>query len=232
MNVFAKPYARQAKAREAANNLAWLSTLDSGVRLPRWWNLDNRQLQLERLPGRHATPDDLTVVADALGRLHHAAHTRCLHAAALDESFVDVGITITDFVTPRRAALAREPLRYEALPVALYKDTNVRNVLITGTEVALVDFDDLTLAPFGYDLAKLVVSTAMTHGIAGDVPAALAAYNAQVGPYACPPERLHAYAELHHTLTVPYLGRNGYQHPWPNVRPGSPPAIINASIQE
>jgi hypothetical protein len=231
MNVFVKPNARQAKARDAANNLAWLSTLDSGVRLPRWWNLGNRQLQLEQLPGHHATPDDLTVVADALGRLHHAAHTRRLHAAALDESFVDVGITITDFVTPRRAALTCQPFRCEALPVALYKDTNIRNVLITGTEVALVDFDDLTLAPFGYDLAKLVVSTAMTHGVAGDVPTALAAYNAQVGPYACPPDRLREYAELHHTLTARYLGRNGYQHPWSSVRPWAAPAI-NASRPE
>ena len=35
---------------------------------------------------------------------------------------------------------------------------------MTATGPAIVDFDDLTLAPFGYDLAKLVVSTAMTHG--------------------------------------------------------------------
>ena len=40
----------------------------------------------------------------------------------------------------------------------------MRNVLVTPSGPALVDFDDLTLAPFGYDLAKLVVSTAMTFG--------------------------------------------------------------------
>jgi len=42
-----------------------------------------------------------------------------------------------------------------------------------------IDFDDLTLAPFGYDLAKLVVTLAMTYGeLPGEqIAAALFAYN-------------------------------------------------------
>lgn len=229
MNTFVKTYPSPAQAQAAADNLAWLSTLDSGVRLPQWWSVTNRQLYLEELPGRQPAPDDLPAVADALGRLHDAAHARHLHAAVLDAPFSTGGITIADFVTVRRASLARQPVPHHTLPVALYKDTNIRNVLITGAGVALVDFDDLTLAPFGYDVAKLVVTTAMTHGVAGDVQATLAAYNARVGPNACPPARLHAYAELHHTLTSRYLGRHGYQHAWPQVRPWSAPATSSAS---
>jgi hypothetical protein len=38
-------------------------------------------------------------------------------------------------------------------PVAFYKDTNPRNILITAAG-QLITVDDLTLAPFGYDLAK------------------------------------------------------------------------------
>jgi aminoglycoside/choline kinase family phosphotransferase len=108
---------------------------------------------------------------------------------------------------------------HSGLPAALYKDANIRNFILTQHGVAMVDFDDLTLAPFGYDLAKLIVTTAMTHGRSGAVDAALAAYNARVDTNACPPHRLHAYAEFHHTLTARYLGHNGYRHPWPLIRP-------------
>jgi hypothetical protein len=39
------------------------------------------------------------------------------------------------------------------------------NILITSIgRPVTVDIDDLTLAPFGYDLVKLVVTLAMTHG--------------------------------------------------------------------
>lgn len=95
---------------------------------------------------------------------------------------------------------------------------------------ALVDFDDLTLAPFGYDLAKLIVSTAMTYGTItpADIHAALDTYHRHVtaagGPdAACPPPHLAGYAEMHHLLTIRYLHRNGYRHPWPHLRPWANP---------
>lgn len=53
--------------------------------------------------------------------------------------------------------------------------------LLTDVGVSIVDFDDLTLAPFGYDPAQLVISTAMTprHFDARGVDAALKIYNTQ-----------------------------------------------------
>jgi hypothetical protein len=62
---------------------------------------------------------------------------------------------------PRLAALLGEP-------AAFYKDSNPRNFLITGDgTIFAVDTDDLTLAPFGYDLAKLIATLTMTYGEIG-----------------------------------------------------------------
>lgn len=185
-----------------------------------------RELVFEHLGSRQPNADDLSVLAAALGRLHAAAYTRQLHAARLDKPFaVPCGLIIMDFVTPRRQALTRIPLPVNGLPAALYKDANIRNFLLTDNGVAIVDFDDLTLAPFGYDLAKLIVSTAMTHGQLdpSEVEFALKIYNthtAQAGrDTTCALPQLRAYAEFHHRLTARYLHRNGYRHPWPEVRP-------------
>ena len=98
-------------------------------------------------------------------------------------------------------------------PAAFYKDANRRNFLITPAGPVTVDFDDLTLAPFGYDLAKLVVSLSMTYGALGSarITAALGAYNAATRhlPAVMPVtrEQLMAWAEIHHILTSRYLGR-------------------------
>ncbi len=96
--------------------------------------------------------------------------------------------------------------------------------------VSIVDFDDLTLAPFGYDLAKLVVSTAMTHGHLDprEVDVALKIYNthtASGSPTTCAPEQLRVYAEFHHLLTERYLHRNGYSHAWPELRSWREPEV-------
>ncbi len=88
-----------------------------------------------------------------------------------------------------------------------------------------IDFDDLTLAPFGYDLAKLIVTLAMTYGPlpAARIAAALGAYNAatrhcrRLIPVTW--EELMDWAEIHHILTSRYLGRAGYPHGWHEVRP-------------
>ena len=91
-------------------------------------------------------------------------------------------------------------------PAAFYKDANPRNLLITpdGTPVT-IDFDDLTLAPFSYDLAKLIVTLAMTHGpIHGTaITEALIAYNLAANGH-CPTlphvtwNELMGWAEIHH----------------------------------
>ncbi|MGH3679021.1 MAG: phosphotransferase [Natronosporangium sp.] len=226
MNVFVKRYHDPQAAAAAAAHLAWLTNFCTGVRFPALRMVAGRWMVTELLTGHHPRPADLPVVAATLGTLHRSAHERHLHRARLDRPLRVGGLLISDFVTPRRAALARQPVPHTGLPAAIYKDTNVRNLLLTDAGVAQVDFDDLTLAPFGYDLAKLIVSTAMTYGqpAASLVSDTLAAYNTHVGTNACPLNRLHRYAELHGRLTAPYLHRNGYRHPWPTVRPWPAPA--------
>lgn len=221
MNVFVKRYRDAQEAAAAGANLMWLTSLGSGVRLPEPLVLAGPCLVTELLSGQHPRTVDLPTVAASLGTLHCSAYDRVLHRARLERPFRVGDLLIGDFVTPRRVALSHQPVPHAGLPAAIYKDTNVRNVLLTAQGVAVVDFDDLTLAPFGYDLAKLIVSAAMTYGQppTGVVADALAAYNANVGTNGCTVDRLQRYAELHGSLTAPYLGRNGYRFPWPAVRP-------------
>ena len=228
--VFVKRYSSPERAANARAHWDWLAGLTAGVRLPALQTATAQELVFEHLGSRHPTPDDLGIVAAALGRLHAVAYHRHLHAAQLDKPFpTPDGLVISDFMAPRRIALDETPLSVIGLRVALYKDANIRNFLLTDDGVAIIDFDDLTLAPFGYDLAKLIVSTAMTHGPLDprEVELALETYNthtAQTGPHTtCSMRRLRVYAEFHHQLTERYLGRNGYRHAWPEVRPWREP---------
>lgn len=224
--VFVKRYPTEDGAAAARAHRDWLAGLESGVRLPALRSATTRELVFEHLDSRYPTPDDLAILAQALGRLHEAAYSRYLYAARLDEPFpTQRGLIISDFVTPRRTALETMPLPMSGLPAALYKDANIRNFLLINDGVAIVDFDDLTLAPFGYDLAKLVVSTAMTHGHLDPhvVEMALGTYNSHTAhagrDITCSLPQLRLYAEFHHLLTARYLHRNGYRHSWPDVRP-------------
>jgi Ser/Thr protein kinase RdoA (MazF antagonist) len=100
---------------------------------------------------------------------------------------------------------------------------------LTTTGPVTIDFDDLTLAPFGYDLAKLTVTLAMTNGPlpAWQITAALDAYNTAAAA-GCPQaaavtwEQLMTWAEIHHILTSRYKDRSGYQHSWHDLRPCQP----------
>jgi hypothetical protein len=230
-DVHVKHYSDPRRCAWARIHLGWLAGLDSGVRLPAVRSAGTHRLVFEHLGHRRPGPGDLHVLADALGRLHAAAYTRQLHAARLDQPFrTPGGLVISDFVTPRREILRRLRVPVTGLPAAVYKDANIRNFLLTDTGVAILDFDDLTLAPFGYDLAKLVLSTAMTHGHLDPrhLQAALEAYNARTAEAGghtatCTPQRLRGYAEVHHLLTARYLHRNGYTHPWPEIRPWRQP---------
>ncbi|MEV4197539.1 phosphotransferase [Micromonospora globbae] len=237
--IFVKRYDHPERRAAATANHAWLTSLDAAVRLPRLLASDAQHLIFERLPGHTPAVADLPRVAAALGRLHAAAHERELHAARLDQPHTTTtGLVIPDFAGPRRAALHRaaavagvDAAAVDALldrpgpPAAFYKDPNVRNYLVDGEDVAVVDFDDLTLAPFGYDLAGLLVTASMTYGRLDEQTLAhcVDAYRAAVAPQRCHPADLHQFAELHHLLTLRYLGRNGYRHPWPTVRPWPDP---------
>jgi Ser/Thr protein kinase RdoA (MazF antagonist) len=105
-------------------------------------------------------------------------------------------------------------------PVAFYKDSNLRNFLLTtaGVAVVAVDFDDLTLAPFGYDLAKLLHTLALTHGRLSTqrLRAAHDAYNRATsqfaGGLAVSENDLLDHLHLHQALTAPYHDRPHYPH--------------------
>lgn len=93
-----------------------------------------------------------------------------------------------------------------------------------------IDFDDLTLAPFGYDLAKLVVSFAMTCGPLPDalIANALTAYNTATAAHsrAVPDvtwDELMNWAEIHYILTSRYAADGRYTYRWNAVRPSTQP---------
>jgi hypothetical protein len=225
--TFIKEYTDPSRAAAARAHRQWLAALDSGIRLPGLNPGGSSHLVFEHLDGVFPQAEDLLGVAEALGDLHAVAYRRELHAARLDQAFhCGTGLVIADFLTPRPSLPVGLAAPWAGLPVALYKDTNLRNVILTIDGPALVDFDDLTLAPFGYDLAKLVVSIAMTYGRVPEstITTALDAYNSRAagaaGPAArCPLDRFRQFAEVHHQLTAVYLGRHGYQYPWTAVRP-------------
>jgi Ser/Thr protein kinase RdoA (MazF antagonist) len=225
--LYVKRYTDPARCATALANYRWLASLDSGIRMPALRDAGSTHLAFEHLGDRQPGPGQLPVVAEALGTLHATAHTRQLRAAGLDQPFTTAnGLRIDDFVTERRHALRQVPLELDGLPATVYKDSNVRNFLLTDDGVAVIDFDDLTLAPFGYDLAKLIVAAAMTHGplSRAAITAALDTYNTCVveavgQAAACPLRRLRAFADMHHVMTAGYLHRNGYRHAWPDVTP-------------
>lgn len=232
--VFAKTYHDPQRATAATAHLRWLAGLNSGIRMPQLRSVEPRRLVFEHLGQHHPGPGDVDAIAEALGRLHAVAHTEQLHGAALDQAFTaGGGLVIADFVASRTSLLREWALPVAGRPVAFYKDANIRNFLLTADGVALIDFDDLTLAPFGYDLAKLIVSTAMTYGriASDDVERALETYNIQTGgaggSVACELDLFTVYCELHHRQTVRYLHRNGYQHAWPDVRPWPQPEALS-----
>ncbi len=235
---FTKPYRTAEAASRAVAHHTWLDEL--GMPVPRLLAHHPQLLKLEHLTGRHARPADVPAVARLLGQTHTAAHRAILHAARLDQDFHLPGIGKLSAFTSSRTARVRQIMGAKTVPgpiftadqavhvietaagepAAFYKDSNPRNFLITPSEIAVIDFDDLTSAPFGYDLAKLLVTSAMTHGplpprLADE---ALTAYN-QATPYRCSPARLTDWLEIHHILTTPYLGRNGYAHSWHTLRP-------------
>lgn len=236
-----KTYPDPAACSQALVHYRFLQQLHGPFTIPQLLEATATRLVFRAVTGRAAAPSDLMAIAGKLGQLHRAAHDRHLGAARLNSPAVVDGMPIPAFDDPHRRAtlLARIDRGERTLltasavdglfaaaplwPAAIYKDCNPRNFIVPDSRpVALLDFDDLTLAPFGYDLAKLIVTTAMTHGElpAGLAAAALVAYNRPLAAeQRCPAARLAGLCEVHHLLTASYLGRNGYRHPWPDVRP-------------
>jgi Ser/Thr protein kinase RdoA (MazF antagonist) len=235
--TWTKTYPTPHAARAAAAHYDWTS--DTGqLQLPDLLLRDETSLVFTYVNGRHVQPADLRAVARALARFHAAAHQHLGGVPAGRPHRTHSGLTIPGFstrraerlqqaltsperpatwLTPEHAAAWME--RAEGLPAAVYKDANVRNFLLTDTAIVGIDFDTLTLAPLGYDLAKLLISAVMTHGPIAEtvLEGALAAYNdvlAAADLRGCTAEEFAAWSEIHHVLTSPYQGINGYQHRW------------------
>jgi len=243
---FVKRYASAPARNRAEANYRWLARLQGPAHLPELRYSGERQLCFQHVEGRHAVPDDLTMLVAHLGDIHGSVHQAELRKAELPRAYRAAGgQVLPSFLAGRLAAVERELATGHVPnprltisqacrlitsadgPAAFYKDANPRNFLITpdGTPVT-IDFDDLTLAPFGYDLAKLIVTLAMTHGpIHGAaITEALNAYNSAVADH-CPTlppvtwEELMSWAEIHHILTARYAGDGRYPFPWDQARP-------------
>lgn len=234
--VFTKTYSDAAAARRAAAHRRWLSVL--GAPVPDLIETTGHHLRLCKIHSEHAGLDDLEAVAALLGELHWRAHRTEFREARLNHDHRATECVLPNFTATRRQRVrdllaTDNPLgtlltakraddlfdHASRLPAAFYKDTNIRNVLVTTEGPVLIDFDDLTLAPFGYDLAKLLLSAAMTYG----TPAlerfdqSLEAYKAAGG--LCSRNDLMVWIEINFVLTATYVGNHGYRHAWPDIRP-------------
>lgn len=248
---YLKRYPDPRTRQRAVANYGWLVGLEPAVRLPRLLTApDGEHLMFEYVSGRHALPEDLPLLAACLGGMHGSAYAKELNQARLPRGHrTRAGHTLPGFPDGRIDAVTRELrsgrvpdarltvqqaqelIMDEDGPAAFYKDANPRNFLIT-PEGALVtiDFDDLTLAPFGYDLAKLIVTFAMTYGPipAASIAAALTSYNAAATRHcqALPGvtrEELMSWAEIHHILTSRYVADGRYPFRWDQARPSAVP---------
>lgn len=235
---YIKRYSTAERCQTAVRNYMWLIQHVTPVRLPALQSIGTTSLAFEFVYGRHAQPSDLPRLAAHLGDAHGASWVDDLHRAELGATHVPgEGLEVPDYPSSRRKALAARhaagflPTTADldaslALlaqtgsgPAAFYKDTNPRNLLVTADTVVTIDVDDLTLAPFGYDLAKLMVTLTMTYGPlpANAVRDALDRYNHAAAEHHeslghTEMERLTGFMRLHAVLTAPYLGRGGYKH--------------------
>lgn len=243
--LYVKRYASAAATKRAAANYTWLTRLQGPAHLPELRAAGEQALWFEHVEGRHALPADLAMLAAHLGDVHGSVHQAEFRTAELRKPYHAAGgQVLPSFPASRLAAVERQLSAGNAPgatltarqaqhlinradgPAAFYKDANPRNFLIApdGTPVT-IDFDYLTLAPFGYDLAKLIVTTAMTHGPlpASDIAQALDAYNKAVRQRAATVpvtwDELMNWAEIHHILTARYASDGRYPHLWNEVRP-------------
>ena len=232
--VWWKDYVSDDHLRRSIVHHAWVVETDLAVPALRHVDVIGRRLAFERLPGRHAVAsDDLALVAADLGRWHARLARRELVNVEADASLPIDGGELHGFL-----AVRAEPLSGANAPGAIvtpadiptlaalaagattgvYKDVNVRNVLLDGGVVRHVDVDDVTLAPAGYDLGKLLLSWAMTHGRRPAIEDVLDCYNTAAGQELCDREHLAVWLELHYVLTYRYRAAGHYAHGWPSLR--------------
>jgi hypothetical protein len=243
--LFTKHYQTLERTAAAVRHYRWIDQHAKPLRQPGLSVIGPLSLTFERVEGRPIRPEDLPRMAERLGHAHGAAWRSDLQSASLStpHRFQD-GTAFDDYLGPREVALRRchaqgylpdKVSLYAMLglleetaqgPSAFYKDSNPRNFIITRAgDIVTVDTDDLSLAPMGYDLAKLIAALHLTYGPLMDqaINSALFTYNGAAGCYgarlgATDRERLDDFLTLHAVLTAPYIGRNGYHYSWP-LRP-------------
>ncbi|MGF1425041.1 phosphotransferase [Kitasatospora sp. LaBMicrA B282] len=234
---FVKHYATPQRCSAAHRHHAWLTRCAPALVQPDLVAVEPTTLSLRYVRGRHAEPADLPRLASMLGTAHAQAWARELQRAGLDRSHRSAdGTVLPDYTSVRRQALERRLAEHylpdrKALcrlldilertaegPSAFYKDTNPRNVLIAASTIFTVDTDDLTLAPFGYDLAKLVHTLALSyHPLKpAAVDSAIQHYNAAAAETdgcltVLTSSRFDEFLLLHRVLTAPYLHRDHYR---------------------
>lgn len=252
---FTKPYANKERLDRAVGNHALLLhlvpehvpallTVNPGDCCATW----------ARAPGGPvASTRDLFEAGAVLGRLQHRwAQTRKrlvhrLHRAAAAERR-DLFRRRWHDLRDRQSPLAGADLEYvwtlvELAGTGLYKDANATNFLMQTGRVTLVDFDTLTAAPPGYDLAKLLMTWAMRAEatLTLDLLQRLAARfdgARGVAPGALSAALLILFCDLHWVLTYPYAEQHGYRRPWPAIRSrleaaefGPPEPLLEALVR-
>lgn len=243
---FVKDFADPERCSAARRHHAWLTRCAPALVQPDVVAVGPSSLSFRYVQGRHAKPADLPRLAAMLGTAHGQAWARELQHAVLHQPHQATGgELLTAYAPARGQALERRladgylPDRSTLLslldilertaegPTAFYKDTNPRNLLISASAVVTVDVDDLTLAPFGYDLAKLVHTLALSnHPLPPTaVQAAIRQYNTAAAETderlaTLTPTRFNDFLLLHRALTAPYRDRDHYRHgiPQPLLR--------------
>lgn len=238
--AFQKRYDSPARLWQTVRNHRWMAK--TGLPAPRLLGIDSQSLTLsfEHLRGRHATSaEDLIRVSAQLGRWHARLLRNGLLAGADSpaEPFVrSRERLLLDLQAPGALVGPGQLGSIESLvrrtPPSVYKDANARNVLVSDSTIHHVDFDDLSLAPAGYDLAKLLISRAMMDGRRPPMESALAAYNGAAEGELCDSGALAVWMEIHHVLTFRYLNRGLYRHPWSSARIAADAELATAALAE
>lgn len=227
---FIKRYDSTARLRRALRNYRWLAA--TGLPVPRLITVkpESGILGFECIKGRHAVDiADLERVSAQLGSWHGplAGEMRSGDCDSLSskgiEPFLPVREELLRTLQAPDALVGGDHVEAvwalaELSPPSVYKDVNVRNVLLGATRIHHVDFDDLSLAPAGYDLAKLLVSWGMTHGRRPPMEMLLDVYNQAAGDELCDPDTFAVWIEVHHVLTSRYVGRGSYRYWWAALR--------------